>query len=74
MLITLIFLGGVYFLEDLLTSWMKSYQDSQPTTVEVIKTYLDAINSSVGGTVTQEYTRLIKQFECFLEICAFTRR
>jgi len=72
--------GGYYVIEDLQTSFIRVYHDPKfPTTIEVLKTYMDAFYVGVGldaqpTTKFPPFTKDIRSFECFHEACIFHKK
>jgi len=72
--------GGYYVIEDLHTSYMNLYHDSKfPTTMEVVKGYLDAFYVGVGLDDPPRrdfppFTKDILSIDCFHEACLFHKK
>ena len=65
--------GGMYFLEDLLTSYMPGYAGGgQVNTVDYIKTLLDDLDTQLGKPRHPEAVGL-RAIMCFEEICVFEK-
>ncbi|RYE27296.1 MAG: class I SAM-dependent methyltransferase [Sphingobacteriaceae bacterium] len=68
--------GGVYFLEDLLTSYIPGYDDNPITTVEYIKDIIEDLMTRNPNL--RKNKRPISQYvfgmDCMDEVCAFTRQ
>ena len=72
--------GGIYFIEDLQTSYMHQYgggPDSDQTTLNYIKEMHDDLNvASPSGPANfvHEVSRNVQSIECMEEICAFFKK
>ncbi len=66
--------GGLYFLEDMQTSYMAGYGGGylrSDTTIEYMKTMIDGFYGS-GPAI--DITGYLQSIHCFHEICVFTKK
>jgi len=63
--------GGFYIIEDLQTSFRPEFIDENPTTLDWIKTLLDAFYKP---NEFPSYVQNIFSFECYHEICIFVKK
>ncbi|CZT11713.1 uncharacterized protein RCO7_08685 [Rhynchosporium graminicola] len=71
--------GGIYFIEDLATSYQEGYgaTEGKPTMIGMVKELLDDLNRNVGGPGLKDGNNVGKEMssiECGEEICAFFKK
>lgn len=71
--------GGIYFVEDLATSYMEGYggKKGSGTMMEMVQELLDDLNRDVGGPALKDGNTIgqeMRSVECGEEICAFFKK
>jgi len=66
--------GGIYFCEDLHTSFIDQFQDDQESKLTMVDMILEGISELARGGASSRAMESIYSIDCMREACAFTKK